>query len=618
MSVTFRCRFTRLGMSTLLVAVVGCALGAPLASAGTRILGLQGWQVQSTADVPQGGVRVSQPAYATNGWLRVKPDDAGAVGTEVEALVQNGRCPNVFYSDNMEVCFGQMSAIGPDTLPLFSVPWWFRTDFNARPGSSQFELVINGVVGKADVWLNGHEIATSATVVGDFTRFGFNITSRVRPGENTLAFKLYPNDPNTMFTLDNVDWTQVPPDNNTGIQFPVELVTSGALALSNAHVVQHDVPRVTRAALTLKADVTNRTDTRQTGKLSAVVRSPQGRLVAVTREVTVAANATRTFSFAPRDYPRLSLNHPDVWWPYQMGGQPLYGLRMSVATRGVVPDTESESFGIRTITTRLVGATPGALSIAPHGSRQFLVNGVPFVFRGGGWSENLFLHYSASDTARQIEMIKNLGLNGIRTEGKQMPQNFYEQMDRAGILIDAGFQCCDVWDFQSIGLKKPTAADYRIIANSSLAIAENLRNHPSVMNFSWSDDNPVPHQEQVTAAASKHADFQGPLTSSAEYNTAVHLGPSGEKEGPYDWVPPSYWYDDEHYSPQDPTRTNVGGAWAFNSEASAGATIPTLDSIKRWLSPLEQRQLWQNPDANQYHLNYEDQLPAPQNYGYAF
>ena len=34
---------------------------------------------------------------------------------------------------------------------------------------------------------------------------------------------MYPNNPSTMFTLDDVDWNQIPPDNNTGIQFPVQL-----------------------------------------------------------------------------------------------------------------------------------------------------------------------------------------------------------------------------------------------------------------------------------------------------------------------------------------------------------------------------------------------------------
>jgi exo-1,4-beta-D-glucosaminidase len=36
----------------------------------------------------------------------VKPDDAGAPGTEINVLVQNGKCPDVFYSDNMRKCFG--------------------------------------------------------------------------------------------------------------------------------------------------------------------------------------------------------------------------------------------------------------------------------------------------------------------------------------------------------------------------------------------------------------------------------------------------------------------------------------------------------------------------------
>ena len=63
---------------------------------------------------------------------------------------------------------------------------------------------------------------------GDFTRYTFDITNLLRRGANSLALEVYPNDPTTMFTLDNVDWTQIPPDNNTGIQFPIQLHTLGA------------------------------------------------------------------------------------------------------------------------------------------------------------------------------------------------------------------------------------------------------------------------------------------------------------------------------------------------------------------------------------------------------
>ena len=611
-----RRRLTLFATATLGLLAIA-ATGASAASAGTRIVGLSGWQVQSSALAPRAGSRISEPSFPTGSWLHVRPDDAGAVGTEVGALVQAGRCPDVFFSARLKSCFGYMDTIGPDTIRRFSVPWWFRTDFAAHPGRSRYaDLIVNGVVGAANVWVNGTEVATRNAVQGDYTRYMFDITRLLRPARNTLAVEVFPNDPTKMFTLDNVDWTQIPPDNNTGIQFPIELHTSGPLALSNAHVAQDDANDLSIAALTVKADVTNHAATARTGRLSAVVQSPSGRLIRVSRTVTVGPGATRTFAFSPSHDPRLEIRDPSVWWPYAMGGQPLYGLRTALTQPGAPPDTESETFGIRKITTRLVGATPGAKSITPHGSRQFLVNGVPLVFRAGGWSENLFLRYSSADTADQIAMIKNLGLNGIRTEGKQLPDNFYEQFDRAGILVDGGYQCCDAWQLQDSKLSTPH--DLAVLGNSAFTIGQNLRNHPSVMNFSWSDNNPTPKQLRVSLRGFREADFQDPLIASAEYKSARKLGPSGEKEGPYDWVPPGYWYE-TRFDPTDPTRTNVGGAWAFDSEASAGQTVPTLDSIRRFLSPFEQARLWKKPDYNQYHANYEAALPnAKANGGYSF
>jgi exo-1,4-beta-D-glucosaminidase len=608
----------RLGFPLTLIIAAALLVGPPGAGAATRTLGLNGWQVQSSAAAGTNGAALSRPGFSAARWLKVTPDNGGAPGTEVEALVQNGRCPSVFFSTNMKRCFGYMKAIGSNTIPRFAVPWWFRTTFSGAAASGHATLVVNGVVGEADLWLNGHEVAGHSTIQGAYTQYLFDVTGLVRRGANALAFRLYPNDPNAMFTLDNVDWTQIPPDNNTGIQFPVQLHTSAALAISDAHVVEHNAPNLTSSALTLRAQVTNTTHRPQTGVLSAQVTGPSGPRIRIAHPLAIPAGATRTVSLTPRAFHDLHIQHPQVWWPYQMsphpGPQPLYRLTMSVGhSQDSTQDAQSETFGIRTITTRLIGASP----IAPQGSRQFLVNGRPFVFRGGGWSENLFLHYSAADTANQIALIKNLGLNGIRTEGKEMPNDFYEQFDRAGILIDAGFQCCDAWQLPDNG-KGVTAHDYQVLANSALAIGRRLRNHPSVLNFSWSDNNPIPRQAAVSIAAFRRADFQEPLIASAEYKSAPGLGPSGEKEGPYDWVPPSYWYDTSHYAKSDSTRTNAGGAWAFDSEAGEGATIPTPDSIDRFLSPFEQAQLWKAPLYNQYHLNYESDLPGPSNGGYSF
>ncbi|CAM5311075.1 Beta-mannosidase OS=Streptomyces antimycoticus OX=68175 GN=SSPO_014930 PE=3 SV=1 [Streptomyces antimycoticus] len=73
-------------------------------------------------------------------------------------------------------------------------------------------------------------------------------------------------------------------------------------------------------------------------------------------------------------------------------------------------------------------------------------------------------------------------------------------------------------------------------------------------------------------------------------------GKSGMKmTGPYDWVPPDYWY-----------AKREGGATGFNSETSAGPDIPTLDTLRRMMSPSELETLWRDPSAKQYHRSPSD------------
>jgi exo-1,4-beta-D-glucosaminidase len=61
-------------------------------------------------------------------------------------------------------------------------------------------------------------------------------------------------------------------------------------------------------------------------------------------------------------------------------------------------------------------------------------------------------------------------------------------------------------------------------------------------------------------------------------------------EGPYDWVAPNYWYGDQ-----------LGAAYGFGGELSAGHSIPSLDTVQAMLSPKEQEQLWKEPATPQFH-----------------
>jgi exo-1,4-beta-D-glucosaminidase len=53
-------------------------------------IGTAGWTVQSSAVATQTGAQISTPGFNTSSWLPVANDDAGAPGTEIEALAQNG------------------------------------------------------------------------------------------------------------------------------------------------------------------------------------------------------------------------------------------------------------------------------------------------------------------------------------------------------------------------------------------------------------------------------------------------------------------------------------------------------------------------------------------------
>src|SRR5690349_12865885 len=174
------------------------SLNAPSDTGASDIanLGTSGWKVQSSAVATQTGAQISTPGFSTSTWLPVTNDDAGAPGTEIEALAQNGQCPgdtalqpvnqstsspnSVFFSNNMQLCYGNMTRIGPDSVAAFDVPWWWRTDFTPNLAAGQTAtLIVNGIVGSANVWVNGTEEATSATVTGAYTRFTFNLTSLI-------------------------------------------------------------------------------------------------------------------------------------------------------------------------------------------------------------------------------------------------------------------------------------------------------------------------------------------------------------------------------------------------------------------------------------------------------
>jgi exo-1,4-beta-D-glucosaminidase len=570
------------------VAAAGClALAAAPARAdvGTVDAGPD-WSVQSSAVVPDNGDAISRPGYAPAGWLTVRNDDGHAPGTEMAARVDNGYYGDVFYSCNMAdvTLHSGTNCTGLVNYADFSPPWWYRADVTLHPQPGErTTLVTNGLLPGADIWLNGTMVAPFVNTTGGYARYEWDVTDLLRDGVNSLALRFQKDNASNWLTTDTVDWNQPAPDGLTGAQFPIQLRTTKAVELDDVHVLQSDAADLSSADLTLKATLKNTTGTVQAVDLGGAITQAQDHGArGFDTDVVLNPGESRTVKFTPDAYPGLHVANPHVWWPYDMGDQPLYDLSVTARLGDAVSDRYHETFGIRTVTSYLTPPT----TMAPFGARQFVINGRPFAVRGGGWSEDLFFRYSAQHTADQIAVMKGMGIQTIRTEGKNMPDDWYEQMDRDGMLVMTGWTCCNRWEPNATAW---TENDYAVAYDSSLFQAQRLRDHPSAFVFYEGSDNaPAPLQEEAYLRGFSQADWQVPIVAAAEHKRTLQMGWSGSKEGPYGWSPPAYWWDNAHRSGNETSDlTSQGGEWLFDTEQGPGHTMPTLDSLRRFMTPTE-------------------------------
>src|SRR5207247_7902858 len=107
---------------------------------------------------------------------------------------------------------------------------------------------------RANIWLNGKQIAKSEDVAGAWRTYEFNITDAAKLGQmNVLAVQTWaPTETDLAITF--VDWNPAPPDKNMGLWRGVDIVTSGPVAARSPAVASTvDPPPNDKALLTLTA-----------------------------------------------------------------------------------------------------------------------------------------------------------------------------------------------------------------------------------------------------------------------------------------------------------------------------------------------------------------------------
>ncbi len=531
------------------------------------------WLIQSTAKAQESGAEVSAAGFATGEWFPVS-----GRATVMAGLMENGKYEHVFYGDNLR------AVEEPDASgTMFVVPWWYRTELDLGEGAPGIRtlLRVNGMIPSADIWLNGNQVADQTTVAGAYPVHEFDVTRWIHPGTNTLALRVHPGDPRTSLSMGWVDWNPTPTDNNMGPWRGVDIVRTGPVQIRFPQVTSTlSLPDLARAALSVTVEARNLDASAHEVTITGVVAG-----VSLKRTLHLDAGQTQTVSFSPKTDRGLDLKSPQVWWPVGMGAHPLYSVQMAAAVDGAISDRAGTTFGVRSVSSHLT----------PQGYQQFVVNGKPLLIRGAGWAPDMFLRDDPKRMETEFSYIVNLGLNTIRSEGKLEDARFYDLADRDGILILAGWECCDKWEsWAKTGGEPWTDSDEKVAQASMASEARLLRNHPSVIGFLIGSDNAPPAALSKMYVDTLHAaDWSLPIVAAAVDQGTTETGPSGMKmAGPYSWIPPAYWYADQ-----------LGGAFGFDSEVSAGASIPLLDDLNRMLAPQELEALWKAPQARQYHAS---------------
>lgn len=337
---------------------------------------------------------------------------------------------------------------------------WYRRTFTAvaRPGRRVL-LHFGAVDYRAQVWVNGHAVVAHE---GGHTPFSADITSALAADGDQVLVVRAEDDPNDLRQpRGKQDWQHVPHaiwyDRTSGIWQTVWL---------------EDVPETRIRTLRWAPDADNRAIALTVG----VRRDPDSRLsvrVVLRRHDQVLADdtyglvedeTTRSLTLPEND---MSLGHSDLLWSPEFPN--LIDATLQLLEDGRVVDEVRSYTAVRSISA----------------SRdRILLNGRPYYLRlvlsQNFWPES---HLAAPDPGafrREVQLVKQLGFNGVRLHQKVEDPRFLAWCDRLGLLVWAEMPAAYEFSETTIGR----------VTREWLEVLERDASHPCVIawvpvNESW-------------------------------------------------------------------------------------------------------------------------------------
>ncbi|MBT7067856.1 MAG: glycoside hydrolase family 2 protein, partial [Verrucomicrobia bacterium] len=369
-------------------------------------------------------------------YRRIKGDEQGAAtvpGDIYQDLLSDGTIPDPFYRDNEE-----------HLLWIGDSDWAFQRSFEVPAELLQHERVMlrcGGLDTVATVMVNGSVVAQTDNM---FRLYECDVKEQLKVGRNTMEVtfaspvkycnrkqKAHRGEPykcdkiyQTMASWIrkeqcNFGWDWGIKAATCGIWRDIDIVAFDTARISDFHIAQEH-QRNGQVTLTVA------TEAEKTG------RAPLTTRVSAQLDGNTVAQAEQTFKGKGASLD-LTISKPQLWWPNNLGEQPLYEVTVEILDQeGVILDASTRRIGLRTMRLDRHADQWGE-------SFQFVVNGTPFFAKGANWipADAIQARMTPGRYRTLIEDTAAANMNMLRIWGGGIYEDdsFYEACDELGICI---------------------------------------------------------------------------------------------------------------------------------------------------------------------------------------
>ena len=278
----------------------------------------------------------------------------------------------------------------------------------AEWASKRLFVKFYGVQNVADLFVNGYHVGAHR---GGSTAFTFEITDKIRFGEDNALLVVVSNN-----SRDDVLPASTDMNLYGGIYREAELILTGKTAVSPLHLGSEGVlvrqNSVTSALVEGEAEIYLTSAGESTCMLTLDITAPNGRKVFTKRQKTRLDGRPVVIPF--------SIANPQLWSP---SSPALYRVTASIGE-----ETVTDSVTVRTGFRNIQVTTAGGLTI--NGER-IPVHGVT-LYHDNAISGGAVL---AQDYDADLQQIRDLGANALRSAVMPHAQYLYDRCDEQGLLV---------------------------------------------------------------------------------------------------------------------------------------------------------------------------------------